>query len=76
MPACLRWGGGGPRGSGDGNRIRQSESSVISAMVLYDTPRNAGSGSYVHAFPVISAGCSVHSVYGSQFTSVAAEVLK
>ena len=46
--------------------IRQSESTVISVTVLYDRPRDAGRGSYVHTFPVLSTGCSVHSAYGSQ----------
>ena len=49
---------------------------AFSATVLYDTPRDAGGSCYVHTFPVISSGCSVHSAYGSQLTPVAAEVPK
>ena len=63
-----------PGGSGGCDRIGQSDFTSISAAVLYHTPGDAGGSSYVHTFPVISTGCSVHSAYRSQFTSVAAEV--
>ena len=33
-----------------------------------------GGGSYVHAFPIVSSGGSVHPSYRSQFSPVATEV--
>ena len=78
MSVFMRWGGGGskptPGESGGGDRLCQPRSSPFSATVLYDTLRDAGSSCYVHTFPVISSGFSVHSAYGSQLTLVAAEV--
>ena len=44
--------------------------------VLYDTSGDVGGNGYVHAFPVVSSGGSVHPSYRSQFSPVAAEVLQ
>ena len=79
MPACLQWGGGGgsesdSRRSGGGYRVCQPQSSPVSTAILSDTSRNAGGGSNVHAFPVVSSGGSVHPSYGSQFSPMATEV--
>ena len=35
-------------------------------MVLYDAPRDAGSGCYMHIFSVVPSWCSVHPVHRSQ----------
>ena len=62
------------RRSGGGYRVCQPKPSLFSATVLYNASGDVGGGGYVHAFPVVSLGGSVHPSYRSQFSPVAAEV--
>ena len=75
MPVFLWWGSSEPdsRGSGSGYCLCQPKPSPFSATVLYDAYGDVGGGSYVHAFPIVSLGGSVHPSHRSQFSLVDTE---
>ena len=62
------------QGDSSSYRLCQPKPSPFSAMVLYNTPGHAGGGCHVHAFPVVSSVSSVHPLYRSQLSPVAAEI--